>query len=294
MQPNPLDFQDISPFCRFAGRIEIPADTPMPTRAAYDHRLFFALDDHAVIKLNGMPVHLRQGCCALLLSGAPYSIRAEKNSAAFLVVNFDFFPNESRQQRCVPLPMTAPHLFNPARQVEHIAFADGLFAEGSVLLEGMYLLTPWLEALASEYERAELLHIQQTRALLTLCLNHIVRTLRQPMPARSTQNHQEILDFIATHYCEPLTNQEIAARFHYHPNYVNHIVQQRTGISLHRYLLRLRIHRATELLLSGSESVASIAQMTGFADANYFTQYFKRCVGCSPSAFRGDHSRWDG
>ena len=70
--------------------------------------------------------------------------------------------------------------------------------------------------------------------------------------------------------------------------------QKQTGLSLHRYLLRLRIHRATELLLSGSESISNIARMTGFSDANYFTQYFKMCVGVSPSTFRGDHTPKEG
>lgn len=261
----------------------------MPIRAAYDHRLFFALDDHATMQIAGLSCPMQQGSCALVLSGTPYQVGAAERDAAFIVVNFDFFPN-GRQRLSTPLPMTAPGMFTRSRLVEPVAFEEGVLAEGYAHLPGMFRLTPWLESLVTEYERAEVLHVQQTRALLTLCLNHIFRRLQQSVPQRSADAHQDILDFIAAHYCEPLTNRDIAERFHYHPNYVNHIVQRQTGLSLHRYLLRLRIHRATELLLSGSESIASIARMTGFSDANYFTQYFKRCIGVSPSAFRGDHA----
>lgn len=286
-------FQEIAPFCRFAGRIVIPAGNPMPVRAAYDHRLFFALDDHASIYLGGASRPMPQDSCALVLSGTPYAIRAREKDAAFIAVNFDFFPND-HQALATPLPMTAPGLLSRSRIVEQAAFEENVLTEGYAHLCGLYRLTPYLESLVSEYERAELLHAQQTRSLLTLCLNHIFRRLQQVTPQRSADAHQDILDFIAAHYCEPLTNRDIAERFHYHPNYVNHIVQKQTGMSLHRYLLRLRIHRATELLLSGSESIASIARMTGFSDANYFTQYFKRCTGVSPSAFRGDHAPAEG
>lgn len=282
-------FADIQPFCRFAGRIEIPCAGAMPERAAYDHRLFFALDDNAAMAVGGKISSLQQGACAVVLSGTPYRILAPEKTAAFLVANFDFFPNAHQLLPPTPLSMTAPRALNPEQLVEQAAFEEGVLAEGWALLGGMYALTPYLEALVSEYERAELLHVQQTRVLLTLCLNQICRRLQQSVPQRSEQAHQEILDYIAAHFCEPLTNSDIAHRFHYHPNYVNHLIQKQTGLSLHRYLLRLRIHRATELLLSGSESITSIAHATGFADANYFTQYFKRCIGCSPSAFRGDH-----
>lgn len=289
MPPITRSFQEIAPFCRFAGRIVIPAGNPMPVRAAYDHRLFFALDDHASIQIAGSLYPMQQGSCALVLSGTPYAIQAAERDASFIAVNFDFFPN-GHQDMPTPLPMTAPGLLVRSRLVEQAAFEEGVLAEGYAHLPGMFRLTTYLESLVSEYERAELFHTQQTRSLLTLCLNHIFRRLMQSVPQRSADAHQDILDFIAAHYCEPLTNRDIADRFHYHPNYVNHIVQKQTGLSLHRYLLRLRIHRATELLLSGSESISNIARMTGFSDANYFTQYFKRCIGVSPSAFRGDHA----
>lgn len=293
MPPIIRPFQEIAPFCRFAGRIVIPTGNPMPLRTAYDHRLFFALDDHAVIQIADSTYPMQQGSCALVLSGTPYAIQAKDMDVAFIAVNFDFFPN-GHQATPTPLPMTAPGLLNRSRLVEHISFEEGIFSEGYVHLPGQFRLTPWLESLVSEYERAELLHGRQTRSLLTLCLNHIFRRLMQSVPQRSVDAHQDILDFIAAHYCEPLTNRDIAERFHYHPNYVNHIVQKQTGLSLHRYLLRLRIHRATELLLSGSESISNIARMTGFSDANYFTQYFKMCVGVSPSTFRGDHTPKEG
>lgn len=281
--------QQLAPFCRFAGRISLPAGSTLPLRAAYDHRLFFALNDHGAIHIGESALPMVQGSCALVMSGTAYRLQAREKAAAFIAVNFDFFAND-RQRTPAPLPMTAPAALDRSRLVEPVAFQEGVLSEGFAHLPGMFCLTAHMEEMVAEYERAELLHAQQTSALLTLCLNQIFRRLQQIVPQRSEQTHQDILDFIAAHYCEPLTNQDIARRFHYHPNYVNSIVQKRTGLSLHRYLLRLRIHRATELLLSGSESISSIARMTGFSDANYFTQYFKRCIGVSPSAFRGDHA----
>lgn len=65
------------------------------------------------------------------------------------------------------------------------------------------------------------------------------------------------------------------------------IIKSRAGLSLHRYLLKLRIQRATELFLSDGGSIEEIAAQAGFPDPKYFAQHFYRVMGCSPFSFRG-------
>lgn len=63
------------------------------------------------------------------------------------------------------------------------------------------------------------------------------------------------------------------------------IFDKYAGISVHQYLLKLKIKVAIDLLESG-ETVTSVSERTGFSNQNYFSKAFKRETGKSPSEFR--------
>lgn len=58
------------------------------------------------------------------------------------------------------------------------------------------------------------------------------------------------------------------------------------GLTPYEYLNRRRISTAKLLLLNSNLSIEEIAVQTGFSDRNYFSKYFKKKVGKSPSQFR--------
>ena len=63
------------------------------------------------------------------------------------------------------------------------------------------------------------------------------------------------------------------------------IFDKYTGISVHKYLLRLKMKAATELLKDG-ESVYNVAERLGFNSQSYFSKAFKRETGVSPSEIK--------
>jgi AraC family transcriptional regulator len=62
--------------------------------------------------------------------------------------------------------------------------------------------------------------------------------------------------------------------------------RQTTGESPHRWVRRLRIDRAKELLFNSSLSLAQIAYDCGFADQSHFTRVFAEAAGMTPGAWR--------
>ncbi len=58
------------------------------------------------------------------------------------------------------------------------------------------------------------------------------------------------------------------------------------GITPYEYLNQRRILTAKQLLQNSTLSIEEIATKTGFSDHNYFSKYFKKKVGLSPSKFR--------
>ena len=279
-------YTEIVPYVRFAGRSPFPAPYTSPIRVAYDHRLIYTHSGTATLQLENQDVILHAGDVVLVHSGMPYAFMTAAVSVVFTIANFDFFPGYENHAS-MPLPMTSPEGFRPEQQHEQVRFSDFDFDSGVYLSSGAFDLMPYMEALENEYNRTELLYTRQLQALLLYSLNCIYRSSKRMIPHHGRNEHADILAFITQHFAEPLTNRSIANQFHYHPNYVNQLVRTQTGRSLHQYLLRLRILRATDLLLSSNMPIGDIARQTGFSDPNYFAQYFRRCYGCSPSAFRG-------
>lgn len=62
-------------------------------------------------------------------------------------------------------------------------------------------------------------------------------------------------------------------------------VKSLTGLSPIDYLQELRINRSVQLLDSGKYNISTVAYMTGFSDPKYFTKFFKRKMGVTPSAY---------
>ncbi len=59
-----------------------------------------------------------------------------------------------------------------------------------------------------------------------------------------------------------------------------------TGVTLHRYLTRARVERVKALLLDSDQSLAAIADATGFSDQSHMSKAFRRYAGTTPRLFR--------
>ena len=58
--------------------------------------------------------------------------------------------------------------------------------------------------------------------------------------------------------------------------------------SIMDYLLRLRLSKARELLLSGDSSIEEISFVCGFSSVNFFRIKFKQIMGVTPLHYRKD------
>lgn len=63
------------------------------------------------------------------------------------------------------------------------------------------------------------------------------------------------------------------------------IFDKYAGISIHKYLLKMKVKTAAELLQQG-ESVSSVAEKLGFNSQSYFSRAFRRETGAVPSSLK--------
>jgi signal transduction histidine kinase/DNA-binding LacI/PurR family transcriptional regulator/AraC-like DNA-binding protein/response regulator of citrate/malate metabolism len=92
--------------------------------------------------------------------------------------------------------------------------------------------------------------------------------------------------YIHEHYAEPLSLPEISRALGISVEHLVRCFRREVGTTPMNYLNRYRINQARKLLLSGSQSITTIASAVGFADSNYFSRVFRRETGISPKRYR--------
>lgn len=67
-------------------------------------------------------------------------------------------------------------------------------------------------------------------------------------------------------------------------------VKECTGMSIHEFILDIRLKRACQLVCGSSFTISEISFMTGFTNPKYFSVCFKRRFGTTPSGYREKHA----
>lgn len=85
---------------------------------------------------------------------------------------------------------------------------------------------------------------------------------------------------------EKIGLEEIAKYVGLNASYFSALFKKETGKNFLSYLTEIRINHAKELLRITNDTMSSIAEKVGYADARYFSQCFEKMVGMKPSLFR--------
>lgn len=99
----------------------------------------------------------------------------------------------------------------------------------------------------------------------------------------------KVVEYIRSHYDEPLSIPEIAERFGFSQRQLERRFAETFRASPREYLVRLRILIACERLRTTDDHISDIALDCGFYDHSSFIHHFKRAMGQTPLAYRKDH-----
>jgi transcriptional regulator GlxA family with amidase domain len=69
-------------------------------------------------------------------------------------------------------------------------------------------------------------------------------------------------------------------------NHFSRAFKESFGEPPHAFIIRARVERAGEMMLTTSERIAEIALSCGFADQAHLCHCFRRAIGMSPAAWR--------
>lgn len=95
-----------------------------------------------------------------------------------------------------------------------------------------------------------------------------------------------VIPYIAEHYTEKITLEELAALEHVSVSYLTRRFKEMTGMTIVSYIHHLRVEKAKELLLTTSLTASEIGYQVGFDSPKYFHRVFRKETGEAPSSFR--------
>jgi AraC family transcriptional regulator len=87
--------------------------------------------------------------------------------------------------------------------------------------------------------------------------------------------------YVVAHLDEPIEVAELASIAGRSPFHFSRIFTRSVGMTPHRYVVRLRLQRAIELVREGQSGLAEIAARTGFSDQSHLSRWVRRVHGVS-------------
>ena len=121
----------------------------------------------------------------------------------------------------------------------------------------------------------------------------MLRHIKMPAKAITTtaaERIQVFLQYIALHYAEELTLEDIAASVNVSKSECLRCFHQILQTTPYKYVMEYRLQRATALLEKTDLAIGIIARQTGFQHTSYLGKRFKERTGLSPKEYR---KRWN-
>lgn len=98
---------------------------------------------------------------------------------------------------------------------------------------------------------------------------------------------RQIIEFVEKHYLEySMSLDMLADHFSISSSQISRVFKNATGEAFKDYIVRKRIVRARELIMTENISVAELCSRVGYTNVSHFIKVFKGQVGITPAAYR--------
>ncbi|HII4440419.1 TPA: AraC family transcriptional regulator [Clostridium perfringens] len=119
----------------------------------------------------------------------------------------------------------------------------------------------------------------------------LIEEFPKPFEYKDKELHtyiQDALNFINSNYMHSITVQEIADYVNLSRSYLYKMFIKNLGISPQRYLINLRMYKATLLLKGTKIPIGEVASSVGYSDSLLFSKTFSKHFSMSPLNYRNN------
>jgi AraC-like DNA-binding protein len=147
------------------------------------------------------------------------------------------------------------------------------------------------QTLEADYCQPNLLYASRVLTYLFGVMIRKQREAKRRDTGDTLSQIQRTIEHMVRHSASAVAVETLASMAGLSTSHYTARFRELTGFSPKNYLIRLRMHRAAQLLGTTRESVSSIARHVGYEDPLYFSKTFRRSHDASPSEYRKAHQQ---
>lgn len=286
-----MQFEDIEPGVRYAfksgGNF---VKEVVHHKLSMTYRFLTILDGGFRLTADGVDEECRRGDVIYMPPGTRYTTTFKPGRAEFLNIFFEYSRRGGIRKQIEPMSnffvMTDYEKPDPDKRTQTMEFSDLPELSRVQVIRGM----PDAEIRCLEIynifdgsERFMKLRIDSRLASLLADVAHFLTERRESPTIRIVRR---VIFFVDGHYRETLTCKGVAAALGYHPNYLNRLMREYMGVSLHDYIVSVKIRAANRMLFETDMSITDIAYALAFSDSSRFSSVYYAATGIKPSERR--------
>lgn len=274
-----MNIYDLMPRLRFAAQLRYEMHYNQKNVKVTDCRIFYVTEGVGQLQIGNSRYQLQPGCLFYCCAGSIYKISTQKGFS-FISLNFDLSSQEDRSQLPIS-PETEPAKWN-TMAVFTDTVPDSSFLNSHLFLDVAGKLGETIQDLVQDHSTGDPLAQEMAQTKLKLVLLQLHRSKPNPLPAKL----QTVQNYIQENYRKKITNTELAALVGYHEYHLNRLFLSSTGLTLHEYLLKVRLTQAYALITNTNLPLQTISEQTGFTAYPHFSNSFRTVYGLSPTQCR--------
>ena len=116
-------------------------------------------------------------------------------------------------------------------------------------------------------------------------LNHLTNTASTPKDPMQELVFR-IMEYLDKNYATAVTCKELSDQFHFTADYLARKMKEYTGMTPWRYLQKVRVDNAKELLSNTDYTLSHIANSIGYSELSLFYKAFRKITGSAPGIWR--------
>ena len=266
---------DVNPHIRFAAKIHYVSSGS--TVKVTDCRIFYTTAGQAQLRIANHCYTLKPDSLFYCPAGSTYTIEAPDGFDP-ICLNFDM--SQEHNDSMIPFPPSGGDW--DAMPVFHNHVEDSNVLNDHVYVENAEELYPAIHKILDVYSKQS----PYFREHGSCSLKKLLLLLHRDPQAAIPPKIEIVKSYMDQHYASDITNKELAGLVGYHEYYLNRTFLATMGSSLHEYLLKVRLNRASYLILNTDLPLKAIPEQVGFHSYPHFSNYFKQYFGLSPAEYR--------
>lgn len=227
------------------------------------NKFYFLTKGHCMIQLGQQKIIAKPGDWFFIPAGTEHAYQNIGEPFEKYWMHFDLYPGDN-----LLTLLQLPYVINISGNQK----IPKLFAE--------------LDRLKSSNELVDSLLVKSI--LLTLLSEYIRQACSDSisLTEAGTTQINEVLRYISSNLEKPLSNEQLAEKFHMHPNHFIRFFKNKTGQTPAHYVRVCKLETAKRLIEDSDLRISDIMEKIGFTDSGNFSKLFKSYYSMSPRAYK--------